>query len=124
MTTDVPSEHVLVALTNPSRIQIYRTNRDGSIGEQVDDEIDAGSYVHQVRVHPNNRTVIATDRGLSSASGEPNPSGALRVFDYRGGKLTRQVVVAPHGDHGFGPRHLDFHPTQPWVYVVLEPQNP
>jgi 6-phosphogluconolactonase len=24
---------------------------------------------------------------------------------------------------GFGPRHLDFHPTQPWVYVSVESQN-
>jgi 6-phosphogluconolactonase (cycloisomerase 2 family) len=23
----------------------------------------------------------------------------------------------------FGPRHLDFHPTQPWVYVSIESQN-
>ena len=24
---------------------------------------------------------------------------------------------------GFGPRHLDFHPTKPWVYVSVERQN-
>ncbi len=24
---------------------------------------------------------------------------------------------------GFGPRHLDFHPTKPWVYVSMERQN-
>jgi 6-phosphogluconolactonase (cycloisomerase 2 family) len=24
---------------------------------------------------------------------------------------------------GFGPRHLDFHPTQPWIYVSIERQN-
>jgi 6-phosphogluconolactonase len=27
------------------------------------------------------------------------------------------------GGFGFGPRHLDFHPTKPWVYVSLERQN-
>ncbi|MGN8549234.1 beta-propeller fold lactonase family protein [Bradyrhizobium sp. 13971] len=31
--------------------------------------------------------------------------------------------MAPGGGYGFGPRHLDFHPTQPWVYVSLERQN-
>jgi hypothetical protein len=51
------------------------------------------------------------------------PPGCLRLFDYAGGTLMRGVVVAPSGDHGFGPRHLDFHPTQPWAYVVLELQN-
>ena len=24
---------------------------------------------------------------------------------------------------GFGPRHLDFHPTKPWVFVSIERQN-
>jgi 6-phosphogluconolactonase len=124
LTTDIPSEHVLVALTNPSRLHVYRTNPDGSLGEQVrqTDAIDAGSYVHQVRIRPNNRTAILTDRGLGAAGG-PAPPGCLRVFDYAGGTLTSGVVVAPSGDHGFNPRHLDFHPTQPWAYIVLEPQN-
>ena len=31
--------------------------------------------------------------------------------------------MAPSGGYGFGPRHLDFHPTKPWVYVSLERQN-
>jgi 6-phosphogluconolactonase len=124
LTTDITSEHVLVALANPSRVHVYRTNPDGSLGEQVHqaDEIDAGSYVHQVRIRPNNRTAILTDRGLGAAD-RPDPPGCLRVFDYSGGSLTHGAVVAPSGDHGFGPRHLDFHPTQPWAYVVLEPQN-
>lgn len=32
-------------------------------------------------------------------------------------------VVSPNGGYGFGPRHLDFHPTMPWVYVSLERQS-
>lgn len=118
LSTDIPSQHVLVALTNPSCVHVYRTNPDGSIGERVHqtDGIDAGSYVHQVRVRPDNRTAILTDRGLDAP-------GCLRLFDYASGTLTRGVVVTPGGDHGFGPRHLDFQPTEPWAYVVLEPQN-
>jgi 6-phosphogluconolactonase (cycloisomerase 2 family) len=45
------------------------------------------------------------------------------VFDYRNGLLTDEASIAPGGGYGFGPRHLDFHPTQPWVYVSLERQN-
>jgi 6-phosphogluconolactonase (cycloisomerase 2 family) len=37
--------------------------------------------------------------------------------------LSNEATVAPQGGYGFGPRHLDFHPTQPWVYVSLERQN-
>jgi 6-phosphogluconolactonase (cycloisomerase 2 family) len=45
------------------------------------------------------------------------------VFDYSNGQLTSEESVAPNGGYGFGPRHLDFHPTEPWVYVSLERQN-
>jgi 6-phosphogluconolactonase (cycloisomerase 2 family) len=33
------------------------------------------------------------------------------------------VSIAPNGGREFGPRHLDFHPTQPWIYVSIETQN-
>ena len=45
------------------------------------------------------------------------------MFRYRDGLLSEEVSVAPGGGFGFGPRHLDFHPTKPWVYVSLERQN-
>ena len=37
--------------------------------------------------------------------------------------LTNEVSVAPNGGRGFGPRHLDFHPSKPWMYVSVETQN-
>ncbi len=37
--------------------------------------------------------------------------------------LTNAVSIAPDGDRNFGPRHLDFHPTKPWMYVSIETQN-
>jgi len=37
--------------------------------------------------------------------------------------LTHEVSVAPNGGKEFGPRHLDFHPTKPWMYVSIETQN-
>jgi 6-phosphogluconolactonase (cycloisomerase 2 family) len=37
--------------------------------------------------------------------------------------LSDGVVVTSGGGYGFGPRHLDFHPTQPWIYVSMERQN-
>jgi 6-phosphogluconolactonase len=62
-------------------------------------------------------------RGHDAAAGRPEEPGALKVFQYRDGLLSREVSVAPNGGYGFGPRHLDFHPTKPWVYVSLERQN-
>jgi len=47
----------------------------------------------------------------------------LKVFDYKNGVLTNEISIAPNGGKEFGPRHLDFHPTKPWMYVSIETQN-
>jgi 6-phosphogluconolactonase (cycloisomerase 2 family) len=125
MTTDIPSEYILVAFSNPSGLRVYRVNHDGTPGAEVaqPEEIDPGIYGHQVRVRPDNRTVILVTRGHDAAGDKPEEPGALKVFDYRNGQLTGEASIAPNGGYGFGPRHLDFHPTKPWVYVSLERQN-
>jgi 6-phosphogluconolactonase len=125
MTTDIPSDHLLVAFSNPSALRVYRVNPDATPGEEVRQpgSIDAGIYGHQVRVSPDNRLVILVTRGHDAAGSKPEDPGALKVFDYKDGLLTNEVSVAPNGGHGFGPRHLDFHPAKPWVYVSLERQN-
>ena len=125
MTLDIPSEHILVAFSNPSGLQVYRINPDMTPGAQVTqpEPIDPGIYGHQVRVSLDNRKVILVTRGHDAAGGKPEEPGALKIFDYAGGELTNEVSVAPNGGYGFGPRHLDFHPTKPWVYVSLERQN-
>ena len=125
MTTDIPSEHVLVAFSNPSGIRVYRVNPDATPGAEVAQpgQIDAGIYGHQVRVSPDNRMAILVTRGHDAAGGRPEEPGALKIFDYKDGILSNETSVAPNGGYGFGPRHLDFHPTEPWVYVSLERQN-
>ena len=125
MTTDIPSEHLLVAFSNPSGLRVYRINADATPGAEVvqPEPIDPGIYAHQVRVRLDNRSVILGTRGHDAAPGKPEEPGALKVFAYRQGLLTKEVSVAPNGGYGFGPRHLDFHRTRPWVYVSLERQN-
>src|SRR5712672_1983673 len=125
MTTDIPSDHLLVAFSNPSALRIYRVNPDATPGDEVrqPEPIDAGIYGHQVRVSPDNRLAILVTRGHDAAGDKPEDPGALKVFDYKNGLLTNEVSVAPNGGYGFGPRHLDFHPAKPWVYVSLERQN-
>ena len=125
MTTDIPSDHLLVAFSNPSALRVYRVNPDATPGDEVrqPELIDAGIYGHQVRVSPDNRLAILVSRGHDAAAGKPEEPGALKVFQYRAGLLIGEVSVAPNRGYGFGPRHLDFHPTKPWVYVSLERQN-
>jgi 6-phosphogluconolactonase len=125
MSTDIPSENILVAFNNPSAVRVYRINKDFTPGEEVAQPgpIDAGIFAHQVRVTPDNRLAILVTRGNEATPTKTEDPGALKVFDYKDGVLTKEVSVAPDGGKEFGPRHLDFHPTQPWVYVSIETQN-
>ena len=124
MTTDIPSENILVAFNNPSAVgstastRISRPARRSSSGQ-----IDPGIYAHQVRVSPDNRLAILVTRGNEAPPPKPEDPGALKVFDYKDGLLTNEVSIAPNGGKEFGPRHLDFHPTKPWMYVSIETQN-
>jgi 6-phosphogluconolactonase len=125
MATDIPSEHVLVAFNNPSGVRVYQIKSDGTLGAEVMQRspIDPGIFGHQVRATLDNRHVILVTRGFDAEAGKLEQPGALKVFDYRAGELSGEISIAPNGGYGFGPRHLDFHPTNPWVYVSLERQN-
>lgn len=125
MSTDIPSENILVAFNNPSALHVYRINKDFTPGEEVTQPgpIDAGIFAHQVRVTPDNRLAILVTRGNEGTSSKAEDPGALKVFEYRNGVLTNEVSIAPNGGKEFGPRHLDFHPTRPWMYVSIETQN-
>ncbi|HTQ35014.1 MAG TPA: beta-propeller fold lactonase family protein [Stellaceae bacterium] len=129
MATDIPSEHVLVAFNNPSAIHVYRINPDGTPGAEVTqpNPIGPGIFAHQVRATPDNKQVILVTRGHDPAGPKPEEPGALMLWDYKDGVLSNQQTVAPDSGlgpgYGFGPRHLDFHPTRPWVYVSLEREN-
>ena len=47
----------------------------------------------------------------------------MKVLGYDNGTLTNRASVAPGDGVDFQPRHLDFHPSKPWVFVSLERQN-
>ncbi len=125
MATDIPSEHVLVAFNNPPSLRIYKINADGTPGAEVPQSpsIDPGIFPHQVLATPDGKQVILVARGFDAKGDKPEEPGALMVFDYAGGVLSNQQKIAPNGGYGFGPRHLDFHPTRDWIYVSLERQD-
>src|SRR5467141_3990894 len=125
MSTDIPSEYILVAFNNPSAVRVYRINKDFTLGEEVKQPgtIDAGIFAHQIRVSPDNKLAILVTRGNEGTPTKEEDPGALKVFDYKDGLLTNEVSIAPDGGKEFGPRHLDFHPAKPWMYVSIETQN-
>ena len=125
VTVDISGTHVLTAHNDPSGLTVHRINPGGTIGLLVQQpaELDVGVYAHQVRVDPSNNTVILVTRGNGPTARKPEDPGALRIFDYNDGVLANRAAIAPGGGFNFQPRHLDFHPTQPWIFLTLERQN-
>src|SRR5215510_11595221 len=125
ISTDIPSEYILVAFNNPSAVRVYRINKDFTPGEEVKQlgPIDAGIFAHQARVTPDNRLAILVTRGNEGTPTKAEDPGALKVFEYLNGSPTNEVSIGPNGGKEFGPRHLDFHPTKPWIYVSIETPN-
>mgnify|MGYP003340339811 CR=1 FL=1 len=127
MTVDITGQHALIAYNKPSHLTVHRIERDGRIGAIVQQHatLDTGIYAHQVRVALSNKAVILVTRGNKATDTRPEEPGALKVYAYDSdsGQLTPGMSVAPNGGYGFGPRHIDFHPRQPWIYASLELQN-
>ena len=124
ITGDIPGTHLLVAYNDPSGVSVHTINKDGTVGPDVPQAgLDVGIYGHQVRVLPTNKSVILVTRGNQPTASTPEDPGAVKVFRYDDGKLTNLVSIAPSKGIGFRSRHLDFHPTGPWVFLTLESQN-
>jgi 6-phosphogluconolactonase len=125
VTVDATATHVLVAYNDPSSVTVHRLAPDGTIGTEVPatQALDAGIYAHQIRVDASNALAILVARGNGPVADRAEELGALKVFRYRDGVLTNPASIAPESGVDFQPRHLDFHPSKPWVYVSLERQN-
>jgi 6-phosphogluconolactonase len=126
---DAGGEYLLTAYNNPSNLTVHRINADRTMGAPVvqSEKLDTGIYAHQVLAAPGNRIVMLVTRGNNASAGAPEDPGAIKTFRFNNGMLSNLASVAPGNGPGnglgFGPRHLDFHPTQPWAFVSIERQN-
>lgn len=122
---DNAGEYVLVAYNFPSGVSVHRIKADGSVGDEVSqpDSVEKGIYFHQIRATPANKSVLVVARGNNPADGKPEDPGSLHVYGFKNGVLSNLRKIQPNGGYGYGPRHLDIHPTQPWVYLSVERQS-
>jgi len=122
---DASGAYLLTAYNNPSNVTVHRLNADGTIGTLVaqPQNLDVGIYAHQILAAPSNDTVLLVTRGNDAKADKPENPGAIKAFGFENGALTDLASIAPGTGLGFGPRHLDFHPTEPWVFVSIERQN-
>lgn len=119
---DATAKFLLVANYEAGSIASFALKADGSIGERTAFVQHTGSSVnptrqtqahaHSIRVDPSNRFVLAADLGVD------------KVFVYRFDPGTGAIhannppfaAVPP----GAGPRHLAFHPSGRWLYLINE----
>jgi 6-phosphogluconolactonase len=122
---DRSGHYLLIAYNNPSSLTVHRINADGTIGDRVEqpNKLDTGIFAHQIRVTPDNKHVILITRGNNAPSDNPVDPGSIKTFSFKDSVLTNLAAIAPGDGMHFGPRHLDFHPKKPWVYVSIESQN-
>jgi 6-phosphogluconolactonase (cycloisomerase 2 family) len=122
---DMSGRYLLTAYNNPSDLSVHRINSDGTIGDLVEqpNKLDTGIFAHQIRVTPDNKHVILITRGNNAPSDNPVDPGSIKTFTFKDGVLTNLAAIAPGDGMHFGPRHLDFHRKEPWVYVSIESQN-
>jgi 6-phosphogluconolactonase (cycloisomerase 2 family) len=125
VSVDHAGEHVLVAYNFPSNVSVHKIKADGSIGAGVkqSDKLETGIYFHQIRATPADKTVLIVARGNNPEGSKPEDPGSLHIYDFNNGVLSHRRKIAPNGGYGYGGRHLDIHPTQPWVYLSVERQN-
>lgn len=123
---DPTGRYILNAHNAPSSgISVHRIEADGAVGAEIEQSrtLDYGIYPHQVMLFPSGNHALIVDRGNKAQADKPEDPGALRTFRLDNGMLSPGQVVAPNGGYGFGPRHVDFHPVQPWLYVSDERMN-
>jgi 6-phosphogluconolactonase (cycloisomerase 2 family) len=122
VSVDRTGRFVLVANYLSASVAILPIRDDGSVGEATDmvqhpgpisDRQQPGSpHAHSITLSPDNRFALVADLGLD------------RVIVYRldlaAGRLLPNDPPWAALKTGAGPRHLDFHPTRPFVYVINE----
>ena len=123
LSIDATGRHLVVANYDTGTLAVLPIGADGSLGELTDLVTLTGtpgphktqqvsSHPHDCPFDPSHRFIVVPDKGLD------------RVFvwslDAAAGKLlpARSPSVAARA--GSGPRHVDFHPTLPFAYVINE----
>ena len=85
------------------------------LGKIVHPERQKLPRVHFIVPHPNNKFFSATDLGTDE------------IISYRFNQEEELPLSEPHSaikfPPGSGPRHMSFHPSEPWAYVVTELSN-
>jgi 6-phosphogluconolactonase len=119
---DHTGRFVLDANYHGGFVEVLALAADGSLGERTALERHSGRSVHperQTRTYPHCFTVDPTNRYAIAADLGTDQLVVYR-FDERAGTLTRHDPPFRGVTPGSGPRHLAWHASGQWLYVVNE----
>jgi 6-phosphogluconolactonase len=119
---DKTGKFVLAANYTGGNVSVLPVRPDGSLGEATDVKQDEGSsinhdrqqgpHAHCVVLDESNRFAYSCDLGTDKIM--------IFQFDNRNGKLQPASPAWVQAKPGAGPRHLTFHPTGRYVFVMNE----
>jgi 6-phosphogluconolactonase len=119
--TDKGKRHVFTANYSGGNLTVFPVKRDGSLGRATQTIQHTGSgpnksrqekpHVHMAILSPDERYLLTNDLGTDKVTVygyDPEAAAPLKLFSTYQGKP------------GSGPRHLTFHPTKSFVYLLNE----
>ena len=120
ITVDKKGKWVIAGNYSSGDIVVYAINKDGSLGALTAEVQHTGKsitprqtspHVHATVLSPDNKFLLATDLGIDKVMVYKfnDETGTLSISD-----STARI------QKGAGPRHLDFHPSGRWVYLLEE----
>ena len=127
ITVDGTGRYLLMAHNVTESVAVLALQHNGRLGSLVSQPAmpKLGFLVHQIRIDPANRWVFVPVRGNDAQPAAqppvPEQTGRLHLFSFDDGVLRQQQTI--EYESGIGPRHLDFHPTEPFLYLLAERGN-
>jgi 6-phosphogluconolactonase len=125
LSVDRTGSRVLVANYGSGSIAVLPVSADGRLGEatafiqhtgsSVNPQRQEGPHAHWIDVAPDNRFAFACDLGLDK----------IMVYDFNrdAGSLVPHEPPSTSIQPGSGPRHLAFHPSGRFAYLINEMSN-
>lgn len=119
---DKAGRHVLLANFMSGSISVFPIQPDGSLndssdfiqhhGSSIDEKRQQGPHAHAVTLDEANRYAFVPDLGLDKI--------LIYKFDDTSGKLVPREAPSVSVKPGAGPRHVVFHPSSLYAYLVNE----
>jgi 6-phosphogluconolactonase len=112
VSTDRSGRYLLYASYNAGKVGVHKISVDGKIEPETLQSVPTAKNAHCILTDAENRLAFVPHTG-------PNRIFQF-CFDPAQGLLTPSSEAALLADEGAGPRHIFFHPKQPWAYTSNE----